>query len=132
MPPTTKKLIAPKPTFGKTQRRGTKPVRRPVVSGHFWSQAHTAWKIEYSEQLADGRTWWTSAIYCSDEATASMIATVAARVRHKGQWDELGERVKLIAKELKDGFLYRIMDGGIIETYKGKELYLPGGYYVAS
>jgi len=61
-----------------------------------------------------------------------MIATVAARVRHKGQWDELGERVKLIAKELKDGFLYRIMDGGIIETYKGKELYLPGGYYVAS
>lgn len=131
--PSSTTTIVPSGTKAEKHRSGSKSrrlvTRRPIISAHWFSQAHNAWKIEYSEQLADGKTWWTSAIYCSDEQIASMIATVAAKVKHKGQWDELAERVKLIAKEMKAGFLYRIMEGGKIETFKGKEEYRPGGYY---
>lgn len=97
-------------------------VRRKIrpdysIHGPFYSQAHSAYRLEYSEAVP-GEANWSSSFYCEKEEDAAQLAVEARHtVKGREDWKRLHNKAKEIAAST-NGFLYRTIIGEPCETFR--------------
>jgi hypothetical protein len=113
-------LRAPKMTISRSDSKKLKNGAF-MVTGPFWSDASRAWRVEFYQNdhtLPGG--FYQGSFYCSEESDAITLALAAHGVKSRAEWLGLRELALELAKDRRDGFLYRLM-AGECETFIRRE-----------
>lgn len=106
------------PSRKPSTRRMTTSPSEPHVTGHFWSDAAQAWRVEfYQEDVTLPGRCYQGSFYCQQEEDARELAEAARGIRTREEWLNLRGRAMEIAKQQRQGFIYRLM-AGECETFR--------------